>query len=45
MSAAAIFFIGVCVSKLCVAFVVASFIGLRQAGRAPNGRVEQDLLR
>ena len=40
MSDATIFFFGVCVSALCVAFVVASFIGLRQAGRPPNGRVE-----
>ena len=33
MSDVAIFFIGACVSLLCVAFVVASAIGLREAGR------------
>jgi hypothetical protein len=33
MSDATIFFIGVCVSILCVAFVVASAVGLREAGR------------
>jgi hypothetical protein len=38
MSDAEIFFIGVCVSMLCVAFVVASFIGLRQAGRSQDDR-------
>jgi hypothetical protein len=40
MSDATIFLFGVCVSMLCVAFVVVSVIGLRHAGRPPNGRVE-----
>ena len=33
MSDAAIFFIGICVSVLCVSFVVATAVGLREAGR------------
>lgn len=38
MSDTSIFIIGVCVSALCVAFVVASFIGLREAGRGTEER-------
>jgi len=38
MSDTSIFVIGVCVSVLCVAFVVASFFGLREAGRESDGR-------
>ena len=38
MSDTSIFVIGVCVSVLCVAFVVASFFGLREAGRGPDDR-------
>ena len=34
LSDTAIFIIGLCVSALCVAFVVASWLGLREAGRA-----------
>jgi hypothetical protein len=33
MSDTAIFIIGLCVSALCVAFVVASAMGLRESGR------------
>jgi hypothetical protein len=33
LSDSAIFIIGLCVSALCVAFVVASWFGLREAGR------------
>jgi hypothetical protein len=33
MSDTAIFIIGLCVSGLCVAFVVASVMGLRESGR------------
>ena len=33
LSDSTIFIIGLCVSALCVAFVVASVVGLRQAGR------------
>jgi len=33
LSDSTIFIIGLCVSALCVAFVVASWLGLREAGR------------
>ena len=38
LSDTAIFIIGLCVSALCVAFVVASVMGLRESGRdRPQG--------
>jgi hypothetical protein len=33
LSDSTIFIVGLCVSTLCVAFVVASWMGLREAGR------------
>jgi hypothetical protein len=38
LSDSTIFIIGLCVSALCVAFVVASVLGLRESGRdGPRG--------